>query len=230
MATARTLLPTCHGCCVGWLRRAGERSSSLSAAALRKLSFSYVLLSVSGGALAAHRAAGPSRQFHALPPDLLSRLVVVSDLWKHYPASVYKARLPVTLLPTRRAKCLAGESRMNFVGLVTHGLSAISVFGDRVGVRLLVATAAAMVVLVLGLLAVLALRFGTGMALPGWATTAAGFLLVMLTNMLTLACAFTFTILSSHDGANFLPMHGYHNFVAERREVYQSHEYLRLCG
>ena len=28
---------------------------------------------------------------------------------------------------------------MNFVSLVTHGLSAISVFGERVGVRVLVA-------------------------------------------------------------------------------------------
>src|SRR3989442_8500804 len=128
--------------------------------------------------------------FSPLPPEMLSRLVVVSDLWNHYPASVYKARLPVALLPTRRAPRLAGESRMNFVGLVTHGLSAISLFGDRVGVRLLVATAGGIALVVLRLATILGLRaFGfipAGLIVPGWAATGAGVLVLLLMHMLML--------------------------------------------
>jgi hypothetical protein len=171
--------------------------------------------------------------FSALPPQMLSRLVVVSDLWNHYPASVYKARLPVSLLPTQRATRLAGQSRMNFVGLVTHGLSAISVFGDRVGVRLLVATAGGIALIVLGLAAILGLRaFGviSALAVPGWAAAAAGVLVLLLMHMLMLACLFTFTVLGGRGGSSFLPARDYHFFVAELREVYAADERLRLCG
>ena len=172
--------------------------------------------------------------FSALPPAMLSRLVVVSDLWNHYPASVYKARLPVALLPTRRAARLAGQSRMNFVGLVTHGLSAISVFGDRVGVRLLVATGGGIALVIFGFVALLGLRAGgfipAGRIVPGWAAAAAGVLVLLLMHMLMLACLFTFTVLGGRGGSSFLPARDYHFFVAELREVYAADERLRICG
>jgi polyisoprenyl-phosphate glycosyltransferase len=172
--------------------------------------------------------------FSALPPTMLSRLVVVSDLWNHYPASVYKARLPVSLLPTRRAARLAGQSRMNFVGLVTHGLSAISVFGDRVGVRLLVATGGGIALVIVGLVVLLGLRatgfIPAGLIVPGWAATAAGVLVSLLMHMLMLACLFTFTVLGGRGGSSFLPARDYHFFVAELREVYAADERVRLCG
>ena len=78
--------------------------------------------------------------FSAVPAALLSRLVVVSELWNHYAAAVFKARLPRDTVPTERAPRLCGESRMNFVALVGHGLSALSVHAELIGVRLLVAT------------------------------------------------------------------------------------------
>jgi len=172
--------------------------------------------------------------FSALPPQMLSRLVVVSDLWNHYPASVYKARLPVALLPTRRAMRLAGQSRMNFVGLVTHGLSAISVFGDRVGVRLLVATGGGIALVIFGLVGLLGLRASgvipAGYIVPGWAATAAGVLVLLLMHMLMLACLFTFTVLGGRGGSSFLPARDYHFFVAGLREVYAGDERVRLCG
>ena len=86
--------------------------------------------------------------FSVLPPEAVARLMAVSDLWNHYAAAVYRARLP------RR---LAGNSQMNFTGLLVHGLSAISVFSDRVSARLLTLSA------VLGLL-VTALAAAAGAA------------------------------------------------------------------
>ena len=78
--------------------------------------------------------------FSIIPRSLLSRLVVVSELWNHYAAAVFKSKLPFGSIKTKRAERLGGHSRMDFVGLVIHGLSALSVHGERIGVRLIVAT------------------------------------------------------------------------------------------
>jgi polyisoprenyl-phosphate glycosyltransferase len=166
--------------------------------------------------------------FSVVPPSVLSRLVVVSELWNHYPASVFKARLPYVMEKTVRGKRLAGESRLNFVGLVAHGLSAISVFGDRVGVRLLVATSA-FIFLVLFLLAMIPLiRFGTDLAIPGWATTAFGILLLLLTQMLMLSLVFSFIVLGARDVSSFLPIRDHHYFINRFEEVQTFDGRLRL--
>src|SRR5687767_2692176 len=62
--------------------------------------------------------------FSVVPYPLLRRLVVMSDLWNHYAAAVFQSRIAYGMVPTARTKRLAGRSRMNFVALVAHGLSA----------------------------------------------------------------------------------------------------------
>jgi polyisoprenyl-phosphate glycosyltransferase len=99
--------------------------------------------------------------FSAVPRHLLSSIVAVSELWNHYAAAVVKARLPYTTIPTRRGTRLHGRSSMRFVSLVTHGLSAMSVFGDAIGVRLLIASLAFGVLGALGLMVILYVRLGT---------------------------------------------------------------------
>ena len=79
--------------------------------------------------------------FSAVPFAALESLVAVAELWNHYAAAVFKARLPYVTVSTTRAAGLAGASRMSFVPLVLHGLSALSVFADTVGLRCLVAAA-----------------------------------------------------------------------------------------
>lgn len=157
--------------------------------------------------------------FSAIPAPLLGRLVVSSDLWNHYAASAYKARLPRELVPTRRAARLSGRSRMDLVALVTHGLSAMSVFGDRVGVRLLIAAAGLLGLTLAGLGAIAAIRLGTDLAIPGWATTAAGLLLAIFFQVFTLAVVFVFVVLGGRDGPGFLPARDYAWFVAGARDV-----------
>ena len=76
--------------------------------------------------------------FSAIPRRRLTSLVVVAEIWNHYAAAVFRSRQPYCMIPTFRARRLCGTSSMNFVSLVTHGLSAISVYSDVVGVRLLV--------------------------------------------------------------------------------------------
>ena len=84
------------------------------------------------------RIRSPLRQLQRFPRRELERLVVTSDLWNHYAATVVKMKLPYSTVPIDRSRRFTGESRMGFVGLVIHGLSAMSVFGDTVGVRLLI--------------------------------------------------------------------------------------------
>ena len=147
--------------------------------------------------------------FSVIPSPVLKRLVAVSDLWNHYAAAVYKARLPMVLVPTRRGTRLEGRSQMNLVALVVHGLSAMAVFGDRIGVRLLIVVSLGMVLAGGALIGVVGIRLLTTLAIPGWATYVSGILLVMLTQMLLIVLVFAFVILAARDTASFIPGRDY---------------------
>jgi glycosyltransferase involved in cell wall biosynthesis len=159
--------------------------------------------------------------FSIIPAAHVATLVVVSDTWNHYAASVFKSRIPYAMLPTSRGQRLAGESKMNFVALVLHGLSAISVFAEIVGARLTMAILAGMGVLTGLLVAVPIIRWGIDLAIPGWATTAAGLLLVIVLQMLTVAFGLTFLVLFNRNNLSFLPLRDYRYFVGEVRKLYE---------
>ena len=158
--------------------------------------------------------------FSVVPAPALRRLVVVSELWNHFAAAVYKARLPIGLLPTHRAQRLVGQSRMNLVALVGHGLSAMAVFGDRIGVRVLIAVAAVMGLVTAALFAVIGIRALTSLAIPGWATYVTGILLVILVQMLLVALVFVFVVLAARDTASVLPSRDYVFFVDHVQQLY----------
>ncbi len=147
--------------------------------------------------------------FSVIPWSVLKRLVAVSDLWNHYAAAVHKARLPMVLVSTQRGTRLEGQSQMNLVTLVVHGLSAMAVFGDRIGVRLLIVVSLGMVLASGGLIAVIGIRLLTNLAIPGWATYVSGILLVILTQMLLIVLVFAFVILAARDTASFIPGRDY---------------------
>jgi glycosyltransferase involved in cell wall biosynthesis len=75
--------------------------------------------------------------FSLVPPRALERLVVSAEIYSHYAAAVTNTRVPYSLVPTARAKRIAGRSSMNFTSLVVHGLSALSLYSHVIGVRLL---------------------------------------------------------------------------------------------
>jgi polyisoprenyl-phosphate glycosyltransferase len=112
---------------------------------------------------------------------------------------------------------------MNFVALVSHGLSAISVFGDIVGVRLLIGSLAGALLTGLGIFAVAIVRIFTNWAIPGWATFVTGLFGIILVQFITIATSFTFLVLSNWSNFGFLPLRDYALFVAETVELY-SHE------
>jgi hypothetical protein len=80
--------------------------------------------------------------FSVLPWGALAQLGVVPELWNHYAAAVFRGQLPHCSILLHRGKRLRGRSRMDFVALVSHGVSAMTVFGDVVAVRLLIGATA----------------------------------------------------------------------------------------
>jgi glycosyltransferase involved in cell wall biosynthesis len=159
--------------------------------------------------------------FSVLSFEHLSTLVAVSELWNHYAAAVFKSRLPYRMLRTTRGRRIAGHPQMNFVSLVTHGLSAISVFGETVGVRLMLGAGVASLLLITVLVAVVVIRLTTTLAIPGWATYTGGLLIVALLNVITLAIALTLLVLASRNNMSFVPMRDYSWFVKDWERVTQ---------
>ena len=151
--------------------------------------------------------------FSAIPRRRLSSLVVVTEIWNHYAAAVIRSRQPHCSIPTRRSGRLTGRSTMNFVSLVTHGLSAISVYSDVVGVRLLVLSVLLAVVALGGIVASAIVRLTTDWAIPGWATSTVGLLMILLGQAVIAAFVFSFMILGARHGSTFLPRRDYSFFV-----------------
>ncbi|HEX2091590.1 MAG TPA: glycosyltransferase [Longimicrobiaceae bacterium] len=158
--------------------------------------------------------------FSVLPPQALRTLVVVSELWNHYAAAVYKARIPRSVIPTERGTRIAGRPTMNFPALVTHGLSAMSVFGEAIGARLLIASGSVILLALLGVTAVIYLRFFALRPIPGWAYISAGVLVVIVMQAVVASGMFIFTILNSRQGSSFLPIRDFAFFCEEARVLY----------
>ena len=112
--------------------------------------------------------------FSAMSHAALERLMGVPEIGNHYAAAVEKSRIPVTKVPIPRGRRMSGQGKMNFVSLVTHGLSAMSVWGEEIGVRLLLGSA----LLVVGSVAGLGVIAWSGLwgegQFPPWAITVAG--------------------------------------------------------
>ena len=151
--------------------------------------------------------------FSIVPAAQLERLVVIPEVWNHYAAAVFKARLSRETIPTVRAQRLSGQHHMNLVALVGHGLSALSVHAEVIGVRLLVATTVVIVVALLLLGAVLVVRVWTPLAMPGWATPATGLLLVLLFQAIGFALVFVFLVLHGRSQPLFIPIRDFSYFV-----------------
>jgi hypothetical protein len=162
--------------------------------------------------------------FSVVPRPAMTQLMAVPDLWNHYAASVFRARLPRKLVLLPRGSRLAGQSRMNFVSLLIHGLSAISVFSDQVSARLLTA-AVGFAVLAMGLIGVTAgIRWFTNLAIPGWATLTVGLLLVLVVQLLSFATLFAFLIAGRRSSVNFLLLRDAPYFILGKTVVYAAAE------
>jgi polyisoprenyl-phosphate glycosyltransferase len=165
--------------------------------------------------------------FSVIPGALLRRVASVSEIWNHYAIGILKAKIPYSAIPTSRAKRLAGHTHMNFASLILHGLSAVAIYGDVLGVRAVIATTLMVIPVVLVALTAVGIRLFTNLAIPGWTTDVVAFALLASLQFATLAAFFIFLILHSKNNASFLPRRDYAYFITDVTNAYQ-HESFRL--
>ncbi|UCV19541.1 glycosyltransferase [Ferribacterium limneticum] len=125
--------------------------------------------------------------FMALKPHAVRRLASMQELQIHAAATAISSKLRIAVTSIARGPRYAGQSKMNFVGLVLHGFKAMMVFAEDVLVRVGVSCAGVGVITVLGIVSAIALKL-TGYSTPGWFSVALGLmtLILMQTGALTL--------------------------------------------
>ena len=138
---------------------------------------------------------------------------VMPDLWNHYAAAVFHSRLPFETVPTVRGRRYDGESKMRFLSLVMHGLNAISVFSDLVGVRLLASTVLLALACVAAMAGVLATRLagGQGLALTDVMWVGSGTLLLLV--LVGVCFSLVLTLMSQRTSLDFLPVRDFRFFI-----------------
>lgn len=169
--------------------------------------------------------------FAAVPHPLLHRIVGVSHLWNHFAAAVFHARLPFTTVPTVRGHRYAGKSQMSLVALTVHGLSAMSVFGERIGVRLLFVTGALAAIAIVLIAGLVVLPLTSGTPAPLVLALALMSIAMLAFTGLTVSLAFVFMILAGRGGTGFLPFRQYRDYISHvTRLPSDAHVELSLPG
>lgn len=181
-------------------------------------SFFYALYRLAHWLLVGHRVRVGN--YSVMRRECLESLCVSSEMWNHYAAAVYAIRQPKAFIPTRRARRIAGASSMNFPALVTHGLSALSVFSDRISTRLLIATIVVGLMAVAATLVVVALHLTTGYSPPGWGVTIGVVALLFLVQIVALVFTFCFLVLVTRGQNSFIPARDARLFVRNCARVW----------
>ena len=159
--------------------------------------------------------------FSIIPCCVLERMVIVSELWNHYPAGVLKARLPYDKIPTIRDTRLTGKSQMSLISLVSHGLSAISAFSDTIGIRGLIGTLCLIFLTIFMIMGIITIRAFTELAIPGWASYMLASLIIILIQSFILTIFFIFMTLQSRNYSHFIPKRDYKFFLLKIENVYE---------
>ena len=158
--------------------------------------------------------------FSLIPASKLRKLAHVSDIWNNYPGGVIRSRLPYTAVPLERGRRLAGESKMNFVSLVLHGLSAVSVLIDATAVRLVLFCILMSVVASMGITILLFLKFFTNTSIPGWTSYLISSFLIVILQAFLISLMLVFIVLSYRTQPQFIPARQFQDFVERIEDVY----------
>lgn len=149
--------------------------------------------------------------YSLIPRRTADRLVYRPEIWNNLAAAIIRSRVPKQSISARRAVRYDGKSKMSFVSLILHGLSAMSVYSDVLFVRLLLSALAFGVLSTIGIVVVLAIRLGTDLAIPGWASTMVAALGLMLVQSIAISLGGVFLILQGRVAPTVVP-----NVVAPR--------------
>ena len=158
--------------------------------------------------------------FSLIPAGLLRKLAHVSEIWNNYPGGVIRSRLPYTAIPLERGRRLAGESKMNFVSLVLHGLGAISVLMETTAVRLALFCVLMLMASMIGIGIVIYLKLFTNTSTPGWTTYLVFSFLIVMLQAFRISLLLVFMVLSYRTQPQFIPARQFRDFVERVEHVH----------
>jgi glycosyltransferase involved in cell wall biosynthesis len=157
--------------------------------------------------------------FCLIPSDKIEALVSYSWVWNNFAGTLMRSRIPLIRMPSDRDKRYAGKSKMNFLSLVMHGLGTMAVYSDIIVVRLMLGALAVSAITLFGIVWVLFEKLFTDLAIPGWATSAVGLLVVILVQAVMVFATSAFSMINAQNTKVIVPKIDAQNYVKARRKV-----------
>jgi polyisoprenyl-phosphate glycosyltransferase len=117
--------------------------------------------------------------FMAMKLSAMKRLLAYAELSTHVAGTVILSKCRFNSVPIDRGPRYAGQSKMNFSGLVLHGLKALMIFADFVLVRLGLTSIIFIGVIATVIIVTIFLK-SIGMTTPGWFSIVLGMLTLIL--------------------------------------------------
>jgi hypothetical protein len=158
--------------------------------------------------------------FCIIPGSLLRRVVFLPEIWGHFASGILRSGLPQSSILIDRQTRYSGQTKMNFVSLVMHGLSAFSVYTDIMSIRLILFTMMVILATIIGAIVLLYVRYFTALAIPGWATTVGFGLVMILLQSLLLLLSLAFNVLNSRNMQTYTPTKHFEDFLLDTEVVY----------
>jgi glycosyltransferase involved in cell wall biosynthesis len=148
------------------------------------------------------------------------RLSMQSELWNNLPAAIMRSKIPIHRVPIDRGKRYFGSSKMSFVQLTLHGISAYSVYTDAILVRLLIVTFVLAIAGAALSILVLALRiFVPAYATPGWATTVTFGSAIIVSQVMFTTLMTALLLLNSRTQRQLIPAIESLHYIRSRRLI-----------
>jgi glycosyltransferase involved in cell wall biosynthesis len=155
--------------------------------------------------------------FCLLPQKLLRALTYNPAIWNNLAAAITRSQIPRTSVLVARGARLADRSRMNFESLVFHGVSAMAVYADVVLLRILFGACMLAGLAALSMAGVIAIRFGTDKAIPGWATYSTVSLTIIFIQALLISAMALFQLVSFRNVRTFIPALDAPSFIRDSK-------------
>lgn len=171
---------------------------------------------VFGGLTGVHIDFG---NFCLIPKAALRPVISQAGIWNHLAATLTRSRVPLVKIDTTRGERYAGQSKMNFVSLVVHGLSAVAVYADVALVRIVLFAMTMAACAFVGIIITACIRLATPYAIPGWASGVAGTLAVLLFQAVLIPVIGVFVVLSLRTARTVVPLVDAKDFVESVRTL-----------